>query len=308
MEAERAVAPGGEHPVEAENVVVDVQLQSAPEALHGGHGAALPVSDAGVPGAAAVPTEHHADEHAEHGAAEDVVERQAVAEPVRHGKHPLADRDERQHRLDEVCCLLGHPPAAAARADGPGLTGERDQALERAVVAPHATEAPPEIAAAQDVAELALDEARHAGAVGGGGRLVEEAREVRPHDLVEHRPCGRPWLVDSRQHCQSTAKDVPAGGWPGRDGLAQWNSGPLARRCNGQRNRSLRSPRPWGGGSPCPPIHARQVQPATGMHAIRRHCPREADRPPHSASGRSRPRHARIEHLVAGRAPVLFCE
>jgi site-specific DNA recombinase len=99
------------------------------------------------------------------------------------GEHPLADRDERQHGFDEASCLLGHPPAAAAWADGSCLTGERDQALERAVVALHATEAPLEIAAAQEIPKLAFDEASHAGAVGGEGGLVEETREVRPHTL-----------------------------------------------------------------------------------------------------------------------------
>ena len=38
-----------------------------------------------------------------------------------------------------------------------------------------AREAPAERAAAQEVAELALDEARHPDAVGRGGRLREEA-------------------------------------------------------------------------------------------------------------------------------------
>ena len=130
MEAERSVRPGGEHPVEPERVKVDVEFEPAPEALHDGDGAALPIQDTSTPAAPTVPGEHRADEHAQHRAAEGVVDRQAVAQAVRHGEHPLADGDGRQHRLDEVCRLLGHAPAATARADGPRFTGERHKALE----------------------------------------------------------------------------------------------------------------------------------------------------------------------------------
>ena len=87
--------------------------------------------------------------------------------------------DGRQHGLDEVHRLLGHAPAAAARADRARFTGERHEALEPARVAPNAGEAPAERDAAEEVAELALDETRHACAVAGGGRLREEALEVR---------------------------------------------------------------------------------------------------------------------------------
>ena len=87
--------------------------------------------------------------------------------------------------------LLGHAPAAAARADGACLTGEWDEAFEPAGVTPHTGEAPVERAAAEEIAELALDEARHACALGGGGRLREETLEVRAHDLVAVPPFGR---------------------------------------------------------------------------------------------------------------------
>ena len=177
-----------------------VEFEPAPEALHDGDRAALAVRDAAAPAAPTVPAENRANEHAEHGAAERVVEREAVAQPVRHGEHPLAHGDEGQGGLDEVRCLLGHAPATAARADGACLTGEWDEAFEPAGVTPHTGEAPVERAAAEEIAELALDEARHACALGGGGRLREETLEVRAHDLVEHRPRWRPWLVDPRQH------------------------------------------------------------------------------------------------------------
>jgi hypothetical protein len=76
-----------------------------------------------------------------------------------------------QDRFDEVRRLLGHAPAAAARTDRPGLARERDEAFEATRLAAHPREAPLELPAAQEVAELALDEAGEAGAVGGGGRF-----------------------------------------------------------------------------------------------------------------------------------------
>src|SRR5947207_7309649 len=90
MEAERPVRPGGEQAIEPERVKMNVELEPAPEALHDGDGAALPLRDAATPAASAVPAEHRADEHAQHGAAERVVEREAVAQAVRYGEHPLA--------------------------------------------------------------------------------------------------------------------------------------------------------------------------------------------------------------------------
>src|SRR5262245_16852603 len=48
----------------------------------------------------------HEDEDAEHGAAERVVERQAVAQPVRHGEHPRADHERRCSRQPVVPCSV----------------------------------------------------------------------------------------------------------------------------------------------------------------------------------------------------------
>src|SRR5947207_15550281 len=118
-----------------------VEFEPAPEALHDGDRAALAVRDAAAPAAPTVPAENRANEHAQHGAAERVVEREAIAQTVRHGEHPLAHGDEGQHGLEEVRRLLGHAPAAAARADGACLTGERNEALEPAGAGPRRREA-----------------------------------------------------------------------------------------------------------------------------------------------------------------------
>jgi hypothetical protein len=192
-----------------------VQFQPAAEALHGGHRAALTLRDAGAPGTPGVPAEHRADEHAQHGTAERVVERQAVAQAVRHGEHPLAHGDEGQHGLDEVRRLLGHAAAATARADGPGFTGEWHEPLEPARVAAHAGKTPAEHATPEELPELALDEARHPGAVGRGGRLREKAFEVRAHDVVEDRPRRRPWLVDPRRHAGAQPRPCRRSGGQG---------------------------------------------------------------------------------------------
>src|SRR5262245_62727905 len=96
MEAHGAVRAYGEHPVQPEHMEMDVEFQPASEPLHHGDRAAAAVGDAGAAGAAAIPAEHGADEHAQHGTAKRMVERQAVAEPVRHGEYPLAHRHPRQ--------------------------------------------------------------------------------------------------------------------------------------------------------------------------------------------------------------------
>jgi hypothetical protein len=76
-------------------VEVHVELQPAPEPLHHGDRAAAAVGNAGAPGAAAIPAEYSTDEDTQHRAAEGVVEREAVAQPVWHGEHALPHRDER---------------------------------------------------------------------------------------------------------------------------------------------------------------------------------------------------------------------
>ncbi len=226
VEAERPIRPGGEDAVEPEDVEVNVELQPRPKTLHDRHRAALARRDAGPPAPPAVPPEHDADEDAQHGAAEGVVEGEAVAQAVRHGEDPLPHRHDGQHGVDEVRGLLRHAPAATARTDGPRFTGERDEALEGAVVAPDAAKTPAERPAPEDVPELALDEGRDPGAVGRRGRLVEEAVEVRAHDLVEHRPGRRPRRVDSGEHAEAQPRPCRRS-----EGDGASASGPERRSC-----------------------------------------------------------------------------
>src|SRR4029453_18420083 len=94
--------------------------------------------------------------------------------------------------------LFGHAAAAAARAEAPPFAREGHQALEARGGGAHAREAAGERAAAEEVAELALDEARHAGAVGGGGHLCEEVFEVGADDLLQYWARCRARLVKAK--------------------------------------------------------------------------------------------------------------
>jgi hypothetical protein len=117
----RPVHPRREHAVEPQDMEMNVQFQPGTKPLHHGDRAAAAVGDPGTARAAAIPAEHGADEHAQDRATERVVERQPVAQSVRHGEHPLAHGRPRQDRVDEVRRLFGHASPPAAGADSAGL-------------------------------------------------------------------------------------------------------------------------------------------------------------------------------------------
>ena len=48
---------------------------------------------------------------------------QEIAQPLRYGEYPLAQRQRRQHVIDQMCGGLDHAPGVARRADGPALAG-----------------------------------------------------------------------------------------------------------------------------------------------------------------------------------------
>src|SRR5215475_3455076 len=70
--------------------------------------------------------------------------------------------EEGQDRLDEIRRLLRHAPPAATGADRAAFAGQRQEALERTAVAPDPQKAMDEQPAAEEAAELALDEAGQA--------------------------------------------------------------------------------------------------------------------------------------------------
>jgi hypothetical protein len=84
-----------EYPVEYEGVKMGVCIQAAACALNYGDGPRPPSVDAARAGVARIGVAQHARVHAEHRPAQAVVERHAVAQPVRHGEDPLPHRHPR---------------------------------------------------------------------------------------------------------------------------------------------------------------------------------------------------------------------
>ena len=66
------------------------------------------------------------------------------------------------------------------------IIGERDQALERALLAAHACKAVGQYPAGQELAKLPRDELGQAGPVGPVGRGAKEVVHVVPDDPVEY--------------------------------------------------------------------------------------------------------------------------
>jgi hypothetical protein len=67
-------------------------------------------------------------------------QRERVA-PVGYGEHPLPKGHPGQDCGDEIRRLLRHPPPAPARADRPAFARQRDETLERTLIALHAQKA-----------------------------------------------------------------------------------------------------------------------------------------------------------------------
>ena len=190
VEAQRAVGGFREHAVEEQRVAVHVELEARAKALDHRHRAGVAVGPPGAPRPPAIPAEHGPHEHPDDGPTERVVEGEPVAQPVRDGEDPLPDRDPGQDRLDEIRRLLRHPPAAATGADRAAFAGQRQEALERTVVAPDPQKAMDEQPTPEEAAELTLDEARQPHPVGARGGRGEEGLQVLPHHPVQDRVGG----------------------------------------------------------------------------------------------------------------------
>jgi len=109
-----------------------------------------------------------------------------VAQSYWHAQDPLADREARQHVLDQSHGGGGHAPRAARRAHAAALAREGNQEVV-AAPASRPGEALAEQTAVQVLAEVLLDEARQPLAHGvalGGQR--QEGLQVLPDHLVEH--------------------------------------------------------------------------------------------------------------------------
>ncbi len=141
-ELEQALlAFGAEDAVEEQSVEMDVQIQSAAEALDDGHASRPPVTDPGSARAVALEAQQPTHEHAEHRARQRVIPREEIAKTVRQTQHPLAHGHARQHLVDKTGGALRHAPPAATRAETPALAGKRHEPLHRAGGASQAREA-----------------------------------------------------------------------------------------------------------------------------------------------------------------------
>ena len=169
---------------------MQVHVQPAACALQRRDHARLATLNATPLGAARVDVEQHARVHAEHGAAQPVIPRHLVPEPIRHRQHPLPHRHPRQHRVHQMGGALGHPPATTARTPPAPFTRKRHQVLARAALAPKPRHAVLDHAARQELPELALDELRQARPAAGLCHRLQEGLQVLGDDLMEHGVLG----------------------------------------------------------------------------------------------------------------------
>ena len=205
-----------EHPIEHQRVEVNVRVERAAEPLHDGDRATAPVPHAGVACAASQESKDRPHGTSHHGAAEDVIPGQPIAEPVREAQDPLAYRHPWEDVVDEMSGALGHTTPAAARAQRTALTGERDESVEPAPCAAEPGEPRPKGAAPQKLVKLPLDEAGQALPVAQVSRLRAERLEVVAHHLVENPGRGLPRLVGRRRegHAPLSAEPVPRSATP----------------------------------------------------------------------------------------------
>ena len=172
--------------VERERVEVQVQVQCRAEALEEGDGAALLGAQAPVsPHAPPQLCEERAEKRAKHLARELRVVRAAVAKWIGEREHPLPDRHHGKDAIDEMRSGVGHPAAATGRAEAAPLAREGHEAIVAAVVAVQAKKAVGEDAAAQEGAEIVLDEVRR-GAL-ASPRPGEEGLDLLADDAVQER-------------------------------------------------------------------------------------------------------------------------
>jgi hypothetical protein len=236
-ELKRAIRVASEEDaLEEQGVEVEVQIQSAAEALDDGHASRPAVKDPASARTMALKAQQHPHIHTEHGARQRVIPRQEKAKPVRQTQHPLAHGHPRQYMVDEARGGLGHAPAATARAEAPALARERHEPLERTLGAAQAREAVGQHPAGQEVSELLLHEFGQWGAIRMTPGRLEEGVEVLLDHAVQHGVLGVAW-------------PVVAG--------AEGHSGDIDSARERRQCPEMDTPQPWGtpGGGPlsaCP--------------------------------------------------------
>ena len=160
-------AGGREHAVEDAAMKVQVLIQRRAEAVDEDHcaqpgrgaAAGTVLAQAGLDGA-------QQDAH-DHALQRRIVV-QEIAQPLRYGKHPLPQRQRRQHVIDEVRRGLHHAPGIARWADGPAMAGKGNQEVVPARSAMGARKAIRKDAAFEITAKGLLDIGRRCRRVGLG--------------------------------------------------------------------------------------------------------------------------------------------
>ena len=137
---------------------VDIQIQRTAETLHDGHDPAASVRLPGRAGRVPEEAEDRPDADPDDRAAQVVVPREPVPQPMRQRQHPLPHRHPREDVVHHVRSAFRHAPPPAARTARSGLARERDQPVETTVVATEAGEATGQPSAAQKLAKFLLDE------------------------------------------------------------------------------------------------------------------------------------------------------
>jgi hypothetical protein len=99
---------------------------------------------------------------------------------------PLSNWGTWKHMVDEMRRALGHPAAAAARAEAAAFTGERNQPIGATVGTAKAREPMREHAAANEALKLALHEQGGATLVLTSIELPKKGLKVLADDAMEH--------------------------------------------------------------------------------------------------------------------------
>jgi len=190
-----------EHAVCDQNVIVDMTVEEAPEAMHEGDrtksrrawGAWAVLAHGCLDGA---------QEHTQQPTGHLGLGAHVPAHTLRHRQNPLAVGNTRQDVIDQMRCGFYHAPAGTGRAHIAALAGEGDQELVSTAAAVHPRESMCQDAALQVRAKGGFDIGWHLAA-----ELVamfatsQPGLEVMSDCLVQNAARGAAWPVDRRADC-----------------------------------------------------------------------------------------------------------
>lgn len=205
VEAYAMALVAGEDAVEKDGVEVNIEVQTAAEALDQRDGSGRAAFDAvELLGARPVRSERDFDEDAAERGENVRLERGEPAELMRERQDELADRDVGEDSIDEVGTGVGHSPTRAARADAAGLAAEGDEEIVAARIAVASKKAVGEDSAAEVGAEFSFDIARDRARVRVSG-VGEERFQVVADHAIEDALGGAARQVWGGEACHTSA-------------------------------------------------------------------------------------------------------